>query len=567
MNKFMSLLVGICVLLSLFSSSVAGVKNPKVMEGEAGKYGGTLVWSVFGSGPKTFNLPISQETSSSVPLSFLFDGLTEENRVTTEIEPSLAESWEFSQDGLVWTFYLRKGVTWFDGESFTADDVVFTYNDIIYNENIACGMRDLLTIEGKRIKVEKVDNYTVRFTLPLPYAPLLRHLGTAIMPKHILEPAVKEGTYMNTWGVDTPPERLIGTGPYMMTQYIPGDRIIYKRNPHYWKVDKEGNPLPYLDGMIILIVPSQDTELLKFQAGEIDVYGMRGADYATLKPGEKKGNYTVIKGGPTLGSSFVVLNWSHPDPVKFKWFNSLQFRKAIAHAIDRQTFIDNVMYGFGQPQWSPVSVAVKTFHNPEVKKYPYDVAKARKILQEVGFILKEGKLYDADGNKVEFELWTVSGNSTWTALGTLVADDLAKLGMGVHFRPLDFNLLVQKLTTKPRGQWDAIIIGLTGGVEPHGGANVWKTDGGLHSWNYDPENRYEWELKIDELFNKGVQELDPKKRKLIYDQWQLIVSENLPFLYTASSIYLTAVRNTIKNIRLPAYGGLLWNMEQLYLEK
>ncbi|GAJ23783.1 unnamed protein product, partial [marine sediment metagenome] len=110
MNKFMSLLVGTCVLLSLFSSSVAGVENPKVMEGEAGKYGGTLVWSVFGSGPKTFNLPISQETSSSVPLSFLFDGLTEENRVTTEIEPSLAESWEFSQDGLVWTFYLRKGV-------------------------------------------------------------------------------------------------------------------------------------------------------------------------------------------------------------------------------------------------------------------------------------------------------------------------------------------------------------------------------------------------------------------------------------------------------------------------
>jgi len=634
MNKFMSLLVGTCVLLSLFSSSVAGVENPKVMEGEAGKYGGTLVWSVFGSGPKTFNLPISQETSSSVPLSFLFDGLTEENRVTTEIEPSLAESWEFSQDGLVWTFYLRKGVTWFDGESFTADDVVFTYNDIIYNEDIATGMRDLLTIEGKRIKVEKVDNYTVRFTLPVLYAPLLRHVGTAILPKHILETSVKKGTYMTTWGVDTPPERLIGTGPYMMTQYIPADRIIYKRNPHYWKVDQEGNPLPYLDGMIILIVPNQDTELLKFQAGEVDVYGMRGADYATLKPGEKEGNYTVIKGGPTLGSSFVILNWSHPDPVKFKWFNNLQFRKAVAHAIDRQTFIDNVMYGFGQPQWGPVSVAVKTFHNPEVKKYPYELAKARKILQEAGFTLKAEKgespipekigpwqrwvlvlisilvlcflavwtairrkwrimiiwivligamaignyyvsirpvgpkyLYDSEGHKVEFELWTISGNSEWTALGTLIADDLAKLGMGVHFRPLDFNLLVQKLTTKPRGQWDAIIIGLTGGVEPHGGANVWKTDGGLHSWNYDPENRYEWELKLDELFNKGVQELDPKKRKLIYDQWQLIVSENLPFLYTASSIYLTTVRNTIKNIRLPAYGGLLWNMEQIYLEK
>ncbi len=387
------------------------------------------------------------------------------------------------------------------------------------------------------------------------------------MPKHILETAAKEGTYMTTWGVDTPPRDLIGTGPYMMTEYVPGDRIVYERNPHYWKVDREGNPLPYLDGMIMLIVPSQDTQLLKFQAGEIDVYGMRGADYATLKPGEEKGDYTVTRGGPTLGSSFVILNWSHPDPIKFKWFNNLQFRKAIAHAIDRQTFIDNVMYGFGEPQWSPVSIAVKTFHNPEVKKYPYDLDKATRILQEANFILKEDTLYDPEGNKVEFELWTVSGNTTWTALGTLIADDLAKLGMTVHFQPRDFNLLVQRLITKPRGEWDAMVIGLTGGVEPHGGANVWKTDGELHSWNYDHENRYDWELKVDELFNRGVQELDPKKRKLIYDQWQLIVSENLPFIYTASSVYLTAVRNTIKNIRPPAYGGLLWNMEQLYLEK
>ncbi|MBA7681005.1 hypothetical protein ES703_89331 [subsurface metagenome] len=554
--------------------------------------------------------------------------------MTTEVEPALAESWEFSEDGLVWTFHLRKGVTWFDGERFTADDVVFTYNDIIYNEDIAADMRDLLTIEGKRIKVEKVDDYRVRFTLPVPYAPLLRHLGTAIMPKHILEEAVKKGTYMTTWGVDTSPPKIIGTGPFMMKEYLPDDRIIFQRNPRYWKVDKEGNQLPYLDGMIMLIVPSIDTQLLKFQAGEIDLYGMRGEDYAILKPNEKEGNFTITEGGPTFGSEFVILNWSHPEPVKFKWFNNRQFRKALAQAIDRETFINNVMYGFGVPQWSPVSPAVEAFYNTEVNRYPYDLAKARKILREAGFRLKAEKgeqpvpekigpwprwvfvlisilvlcflcvwtairrkwrvmiiwivligaiaignyyvsmrpvgpkyLYDSDGHKVEFELFTNSGNSVREALGTLVADDLKKLGMTVHFRPLDFNLLVQKLTTKPRGDWDAIIIGLTGGVEPHGGANVWKSDGGLHTWNYDPENRYEWERKIDELFNKGVQELDPKKRKLIYDRWQMMVSEELPFLYAALSTYLSAARNTLKNTRPTAYGGTLWNVEVLYLEK
>ena len=567
MKKVVNLILGISILLAVPNLSLARVENPKAMQGKVGKYGGTLVWSVFGSGPKTFNLPISQETSSSTPLSFLFTGLTETNGVTTEVEPALAESWKFSEDGLFWTFHLRKGVSWFDGEPFTADDVVFTYNDIIYNEDIATGMRDLLTIEGKKMTVEKVDDYTVRFTLPVPYAPLLRHLGTAIMPKHILEDAVKKGTYMTTWGVDTPSHKIIGTGPFMMKKYLPDDRIIFQRNPHYWKVDKEGNQLPYLDGMIMLIVPSIDTQLLKFQAGEIDLYGMRGEDYAILKPEEKEDNFTVTEGGPTFGSAFVILNWSHPDPVKFKWFNNRRFRKALAHAIDRQTFIDNVMYGFGVPQWSPVSPAVEAFYNPEVNRYPYDLAKARKILREAGFILKEGKLYDPDGHKVEFELFTNSGNTVREALGTLAADDLKKLGMTVYFRPLDFNLLVQKLTTKPRGDWDAIILGLTGGVEPHGGANVWKSDGELHSWNYDPENRYDWERKVEELFNKGVQELDPKKRKLIYDQWQMMVSEELPFLYTALSTYLSAARNTLKNTRPTAYGGTLWNVEMLYLEK
>lgn len=634
MKKVVNLIVGISILLALPSLSPARIENPKVMEGEVGKHGGTLVWSVFGSGPKTFNLPIAQETSSTTPLSFLFNGLTETHGVTTEVKPALAESWEFSEDGLVWTFHLRKGVTWFDGEPFKADDVVFTYNDIIYNEDIAAGMRDLLTIEGKRMKVEKVDDYRVRFTLPIPYAPLLRHLGTAIMPQHILEDAVNKGAYMTTWGVDTPPHKIIGTGPFMMKEYLPDDRIIFQRNPHYWKVDKEGNQLPYLDGMIMLIVPSIDTQLLKFQAGEIDLYGMRGEDYAILKPKQEEGNFTITQGGATFGSAFVILNWSHPDPVKFKWFNNRRFRKALAYAIDRQTFIDNVMYGFGMPQWSPVSPAVKAFYNPEVKKYPYDLTQARKILQEAGFRLKTEKgkqlipekigpwpgwafvlisilvlcflcvwtairrkwrimiiwivligaiaignyyvsirpvgpkyLYDPDGHKVEFELFTNSGNNIREALGILLADDLKKLGMTVHFRPLDFNLLVQKLTTKPRGDWDAIILGLTGGVEPHGGANVWKSDGGLHSWNYDPENRYDWERKLDDLFNKGVQELDPKKRKLVYDQWQVIASEELPFLYTALSTYLSAARNTLKNTRPTAYGGTLWNVEVLYLEK
>ncbi|MFQ6039983.1 MAG: ABC transporter substrate-binding protein, partial [Candidatus Poribacteria bacterium] len=266
-------------------------------EGPAiGKYGETLMLSSI-SDPKTFNSVVAKETSSTLITGFLFEGLVETDGVTTEVKPALAESWEVAEDKVTWTFHLRKDVVWFDGEPFTADDVIFTFNDLYYNPTIPTSARDILTIDGQPIKVEKVDKYTVKFITPKPFAPMLRSIGMAILPKHVLESkvvkvdpsAVKEDktpnqTFNYTWGVDTPPEEIIATGPYKMKEYKPSQYVVLARNPNYWKKDAAGNRLPYIEQIRIVIVPNQDVQLLKFQAGEIDGLGIRGQDYPLLKP-------------------------------------------------------------------------------------------------------------------------------------------------------------------------------------------------------------------------------------------------------------------------------------------
>src|SRR3989338_1619013 len=150
------------------------------------KYGGQLVLSTT-SDPRSFNSIIAQETSTTEITSLIFEGLTRTNGITLEVEPHLAERWEVSEGGMVWIFHLRHSVVWSDGHPFGADDVVFTFNDLIYNDKIPTSARDAFTVEGKIFKVEKIDEHTVRFELPVRFAPFLRGMGQAILHKHKLE--------------------------------------------------------------------------------------------------------------------------------------------------------------------------------------------------------------------------------------------------------------------------------------------------------------------------------------------------------------------------------------------
>jgi peptide/nickel transport system substrate-binding protein len=540
------------------------------------KHGGQIVFTSI-SDPKSFNPIVAQETSSTSIIGYIFEGLTRTNGLTLDVEPNLADHWEVSFDGLRWIFYLRKDILWSDGKPFTADDVIFTFNDLIYNENIPSSDRDIFTIDGQKLKVEKLDPYTVQFTLPVKFAPFLRSLSTSILPKHKLDDALKKGQFNFTWGVDAPVSEIVGTGPYMLERYQPGEQVVLRANPRYWRRSKENERLPFISEIVFLIVQNQDVALLKFLEGEIDALAIRGADYSLLKPMEKKNNFKIYDLGPAPGSNFIVFNQNtrlNPktgkpfvDPVKLSWFSNLAFRQAVAHAIDKRKIIDIVMNGLGYPQDSSVDPNNNIFYNSLVVTYDYDLNRARELLAQAGFLDRNGDgiIEDKQGNKVEFNLYTNSNAGERVQIAAILRYDLKKLGMNVNFLALEFNNLVSKLMANY--DWDAIILGLTGGLEPHFGKNVWVSNGQLHFWNPgQKEPTTTWERRVDDIFTQGVQILNDKERKPLYDEWQKIVSQELPLIYTVLSSYLTAVRNKFENLQPSSYGGVFYNLEEIYLK-
>jgi len=560
----------LCLLFGIFFISTSADASSR--------YGGSLVLAT-SSDPKTFNDIVSTDANSGAVTSLLFEGLTTADPFTLKVIPNLAKSWDISPDGLQWTFHLRGDVKWFDGVDFSADDVVFTFNDLIYNPDIPSSSKDVLTIGGKPFKVEKLDDHTVRFTLPVKFAPFLRSMGQTILPKHCLWQVVKQKKFSFTWGIDTPPSQIIGTGPFMLSEYHPGERLVFKRNPHYWKKSPQGEGLPYLDKVIYLIIQDPQAQLLKFMDGELDTTSVAGSDYPLLKPMEVPKNFHIYEAGADYNTSFVTLNQNpgiNPqthqffvDPIKLSWFTNLDFRRAIAHAIDKNKIIEILNNGFGLPQNGPMSPSSGFYYNPDVTVYDFNIEKARKILEKAGFkYIQDGhQLVDPSGHKVEFNLYTAdAGGASRVQMAAIIRSDLEKLGMKVNLVPVEFNTLVNKLMAS--FDWDMVMIGLTGGVEPHFGKNVWASSGGLHLW--DPHQvipATDWEKRIDEIYDQGAQELDENKRKVLYDEFQRIVADQLPVIYTVLDMDMYAVRNKFGNLKPTVNGGAFHNIEEIYIKQ
>ncbi|MHC5728895.1 MAG: ABC transporter substrate-binding protein, partial [Nostoc sp.] len=273
-----------------------------------------LVESIL-SDPKTFNYPLSQESPNIFGLTY--EGLTNQNPITGKIEPALAESWEISDDKLKIVFTLRDNLKWSDGQPLTVDDVLFSYNNIYLNEAIPTDVRDTLKIGEKRKfpTVRKVDNRRVEFIVPEPFAPFLSSAtANAILPAHALEKSVKmkdnEGKpqFLTKWGVDTPPDQLIVNGPYKLERYDTSQRIIFRRNPYYWRKDAQGNPQPYIERIVWQIVESTDTSLLQFRSGGLDNVGVSPEYFSLLKAQEKQGNFKIYNGGPNSSLTFLFFN-------------------------------------------------------------------------------------------------------------------------------------------------------------------------------------------------------------------------------------------------------------------
>jgi len=549
-------------------------ENAAAFQYTIGQPGGTLTSATI-SEPLTFNLAISKDAGSSGVLGYLFEGLTETSWLTDEVEPALAESWTHSEDGLTWIFLLHQDARWHDGEPFTAHDVAFTFNDIIYNAEIDASARPAFnfrfldeqtgTWKTEPMTVVALDDYTIRCDLPVPFAPFLRSMGTAIFPKHILEPYVDDGTFHETWGIDTDPSDIIGTGPFTIDSYEPGERVVFRRNPDYWLSDDVGNPLPYLDEIVQVIVPDLETELARFRAGEADVHGVLGEEFAELEPLQAQENFTIHRRGPGFGSEFLTFN-VNPEavsPAKLAWFQNLRFRQAVAHVVDKDRIIDEVQHGLGYPQWSSVSPAAGNFHNPDVRRYEYSIAEASRILDEIGWLDTDGDgtREDDDGNPITFSLVTNAQNSVREQIGAIIRQGLQDIGIAADFQLIEFGDLVGRLTRSY--DWEAVVIGFTGGPDPYSGISLWHSSESLHLWHPNQaEPATAWEAEIDDLYIRASQELDNEERVRLYRRAQAIAAENVPVIYTTQGERLTAVRNIFGNTTPTLYG--IWDTRYLY---
>ena len=266
------------------------------------------------------------------------------------------------------------------------------------------------------------------------------------------------------------------------------------------------------------------------------------------------------------------------DLIKSRWFNTLAFRQAVAYAIDRDRMNNNIFRGLGTIQNSPITVQSPFFLSPKdgLKTYDYQPQRSRELLKSAGFKLNnQGQLLDSDGHRVRFTLITNAGNKVREAIGAQIKQDLSKIGIQLDFNPINFNTLIDKTSTSR--EWDAHMIGFTGGVEPHSAANLWMSGGGSHSFNLKQQPGQQpiqnwaandWEQAIDRLFIQGSRELDLAKRQKIYAQFQQIVQEQLPVIHLVNDSALMVARDRVQGLKysgLPSWG--LWNIDELRIRK
>ncbi|MEI7475456.1 MAG: ABC transporter substrate-binding protein [bacterium] len=557
----------------------------KQARGEVGQFGGTLVSSSIGEGPKTFNPWVSKDATSGEMSDLMFDGLVNTDAYTGEVNPQLAKEIKVDKSGKVYTIKLRKGLTWSDGKSITADDVLFTYNTIIAKGFGNASMRDNILVNNQMPSLKKIDDLTVEFTTPSTFAPFLRQLSIPIAPKHILEAVTNQGEkeFNLFWGVSTNPKDFVTSGMFRLSKYIPAQRVEFVRNTNYYFIDKKGRQLPYLSKYIIQIVGDINNQVLKFEGKELDFLGINGSMVSKFKAFEKHSDYKIYNLGPDLGTTFFTLNLNkrkndageyYVNPIKQKWFNDLNFRTAVDYTIDRESIVSNVLSGVGAPLFTAEALS-SIYLNQKIKNgHPRDINYAKNLLRKSGFTWdKNGLLHDKDGNQVEFNLLTNAGNTEREAVGVMVKEDLEELGIKVNFKPIEFNVLVGKLNDTL--DWEGIIIGLTGSpLEPHNGKNVWYSTGSLHLFNQRKGKELEtkadlrpWEAQLDTMFDKGASALAFNERKKYYDQYQDIVYKEKPMIYLYSPLRISAIRKKYKNIRPTIIGGMLHNLEEIYIKE
>jgi peptide/nickel transport system substrate-binding protein len=544
-----------------------------LVTGPAGRPGGRLV-AAQRSEPKTLNWVIASDSGSREILTRLMADLIHINRATLQIEPALAKSWTSSPDGLHWVLHLRQGVRFSDGQPFDADDVVFTFRAIL-DERTHSPQRDMLMLEGKPIRVRKMDAYTVGFDFPQAYSvPERMFDGVWILPRHILEAAWQKGKLGEAWSLQTTAAQVAGLGPFRFREYVPGQRITLERNPYYWKRDEAGNQLPYLSEVTFLFAGSEDNQVMRFQAGECDVINrVGGRNFAVLAKDQERRGYEMRSAGAGMEHSFLVFNLAALSGTVAREIAGHQaflarksFRQAVSAAIDRDAIVRLVYLGRAVPLTVPVPAGNKAWLNTAIPPAVHSAERARKILSADGFRWgRDGSLSDPAGKPVEFSIIVSNNNPERLQMATLIQDDLKQIGIKVNVVQLESRSLFERVQTTH--EFEAAILALPSpDADPNPDMAVWLSSGGNHLWNPGQASpATAWEAEIDQLMRRQIATRDRAARKRMFDRVQEILAEYQPMVALVTPHVLVGARKDLANFR-PAIlePNTLWNIEQLY---
>ena len=487
------------------------------------------------SGEPSILIPMLAGDSASHEIAgLIFNGLVKYDTDLSLIG-DLAEKWDISKDGLTITFYLKKGVRWTDGVEFTAEDVMFGYKTII-DEKIPTPYKgDFLQVE----KAEVIDRYTFRVTYKKPFAPALASWGNLpILPKHILE-----GKDITKIDFGRHP---IGMGPFILQKWDPGQKLILKANNDYF----EGRP--YLDYYIYRIIPDQATMFMELRTGGIDMMGLTPIQYKrqTNTPYFKK-NFQKFK-YPTLVYTYLGFNLKHP------FFKDIRVRKAIAYGIDKQEIVDVVLFGLGTIATGPYLPNTWPY-NPNVQKYEYNPEKAKKLLQQAGWIDTNGNgIVDKNGKEFKFTILTNMGNSLRERTATIIQWRLKQIGIKVDIRLLEWSTFINEFIDKRR--FEAVILGWSIGLDPDQ-YDIWHSSKtGEKEFNFISYNN----PQVDKLLEQGRSTFDIQKRKKAYYKIQEILADEVPYVFLYVPYALPIVHARFKGIK-PSPIGITYNIHKWYV--
>ncbi len=518
--------------------------------------------------PETFNRHVKGTFPTHLVSLLTGARLVRINPLSQEPEPWLAASYVVQPDGRAITVTLRDGVRWSDGAPLTVEDIAFSLKAAYEAKETVLG--DSLRVGGQPLELRIDSRRRVTFLLPAPYGPVARLLDMLpIIPRHALEASLADGTFAQACGTRNPCPSL---GPFVVSRYDPGQRIVFANNAYYWRLDEGGRRLPYLDGLTLEIVPDQNAELLRLTSGQVDVLQSepRAEDYRSLKAEADARRITLDEVGPGLDRQMLWFNLGPKriDPGK-AFLREDAFRAAVSRAVDREGFADAVFLGAADPAPFAVTAASRIWHAPDLPRPTYEPARASELLE--GLDLKDrnndGIREDAQGRPVRFTVLVQTGITAAQRGAEFLRDALRNVGVGVDIAPLDNAALFARWGA---GDYDAIFHYLQmSDTDPAGNLDFWLSRGNMHLWH--PRQKAPataWEAEIDRLMLAQVAAPDRAERVRLFTEAQRIIGAHNPAIWFAAPRVYVAYNPRVGGVA-PAVTRpqVLWNADQLFVTR